>query len=87
MKPFYPAVIEAISEVLQFTDKPSWPDATRLEADLGMDSGLMLELIMQLEETIPGLTIDQATLSYEHFETIASVCDFVSLSLRKDQVA
>ena len=87
MKPFFAEVIGAISQVLQLTETPNWNEATRLETDLGMDSGLMLELIMQIEETIPGIVIDQATLSYEQFETVGSVCDFIRLSLQQEAIA
>jgi acyl carrier protein len=87
MKPFFSEVVGAISQVLQLLETPNWNDATRLEADLGMDSGLMLELIMQIEETIPGVVIDQATLSYEQFETIGSVCDFVRTSQQQEAIA
>ena len=87
MKPFFLEVVGAISQVLQLAETPNWNEATRLETDLGMDSGLMLELIMQIEETIPGIVIDQATLSYEQFETVGSVCDFVRASQQQQAVA
>ncbi|MGJ8628493.1 MAG: phosphopantetheine-binding protein [Sulfitobacter sp.] len=87
MKPFYAEVIEAMTEVLQPSTTPEWSDDTRLEADLGMDSGLMLELIMQLEETVPDLVIDQATLSYEQFATIESVRNFVTTNRKQDAMA
>ncbi|MCF1470137.1 hypothetical protein FS764_25070 [Agrobacterium vitis] len=86
MKPFFFEVVGAISQVLQLAEPPNWTEATRLEADLGMDSGLMLELIMQIEETIPGVVIDQATLSYDQFETIGSVCGFVCASQQQEAV-
>ena len=87
MKPFFFEVVGAIGQVLQLAETPHWNEATRLETDLGMDSGLMLELIMQIEETIPGTVIDQATLSYEQFETIGSVCDFVRASQPQETAA
>ncbi len=87
MKPFFFEVVTAISQVLQLADPPNWDETTRLETDLGMDSGLMLELIMQIEESIPGIVIDQATLSYEQFETVGSVCDFVRTSQKQEAVA
>jgi acyl carrier protein len=84
MKPFFEHVVAALNEVLQPTERQHWSETTRLDSDLGMDSGLMLELIMQLEESIPGLTIDQATLSSEEFETLGSVCNFVLANRSKD---
>ena len=78
MTPNYEEAVSAIAEVLQVDDTAGWSEKTRLETDLGMDSGLMLELIMTLEENNPDLVIDQATLSYEHFATIGSVCNFIT---------
>lgn len=80
MTPNYEDAVNAIASVLQVDDTGSWSEKTRLETDLGMDSGLMLELIMTLEEDIPDLVIDQATLSYENFATIGSVCKFIDMA-------
>lgn len=84
MQPYFTDVIAALTEILQPAGTSGWTGATRLEADLGMDSGLMLELIMQLEERVPDLVIDQATLNYEQFATVASVGRFIAANLRQD---
>jgi acyl carrier protein len=80
--PFFTPVTDAIGEVLEFTSTSQLRPETVLETDLGMDSGLMLELIMQLEDTVAGLEIDQATISYDQFKTVASVCDFIAENVK-----
>ena len=87
MQSYFPQILNALTVVLQPSEAPNWSAATRLEADLGMDSGLMLELIMQLEETVPDVVIDQATLSYEQFQTIGTVDQFIRTHLRQSVVA
>jgi acyl carrier protein len=78
MTPHFAAVTEAIRQILDFQSVDQLRPDTALETDLGMDSGLMLELVMQLEETVPGLVIDQASISYDQFRTVATVCDYVA---------
>lgn len=78
MKPHYTEVTEAIREILEFQNASQLSEETLLETDLGMDSGLMLELIMQLEDTVEGLVIDQASISYEEFKSVGSVCDYIA---------
>ena len=78
MRPFETEVKAAISEVLELSDAGALTPETALEADLGMDSGLMLELVIQLEDTVEGLVIDQVTLSADDFRTVGSVCGYVA---------
>lgn len=78
MIPHYTAVTEAVRQILDFQSVDQLRPDTALESDLGMDSGLMLELVMQLEETVAGLVIDQASISYDQFRTVATVCDYVA---------
>ncbi len=87
MQTYFAETVRALTDVLQPSGTPDWTPATRLEADLGMDSGLMLELIMQLEEIVPDLVIDQASLSYEHFSTIGAVGEFIRTHRRQDAMA
>ena len=87
MQTHFTETVRALTEVLQISGTPHWTPATRLEADLGMDSGLMLELIMQLEEMIPDLVIDQASLTYDQFATIGSVGQFIQTHRKQDAVA
>ncbi len=82
MKPFFSDVTEAIRDILEFQSADQLNEDTLLETDLGMDSGLMLELIMQLEDTIDGLQIDQASISYDQFKSVGSVCDYVAARVK-----
>lgn len=81
MRPYFDVVVQSIQNVLEFSSTNALTEATRPEADLGMDSGLMLELIMELEDNVPNLEVDQATLDYSHFQTIGSICDYVETRL------
>lgn len=83
----YAAVTEAIRQILDFQAVDQLRPETALETDLGMDSGLMLELVMQLEETVPGLVIDQASISYDQFRTISTVCDYVAAHISATEPA
>jgi acyl carrier protein len=87
MKPHFAAVTEAIRLVLDFQSTDRLQEETHLESDLGMDSGLMLELVMQLEETVPGLVIDQASISHDQFRTVATVCDYVAAHIKASEPA
>jgi len=87
MQSYFAEIVRALTEVLQPDGTPEWTSATRLEADLGMDSGLMLELIMQLEEIVPDLVVDQASLAYEQFATIGSVGQFIQTHRARDTVS
>lgn len=78
MQPYFQEVTDAIREILEFQPNTPLSETTLLEADLGMDSGLMLELIMQLEDTVPGLVVDQAGISYDQFKSVGSVCGYVA---------
>lgn len=78
MTPFETEVKAALCTVLELSDADALSARTALEADLGMDSGLMLELVIELEDEVEGLVIDQVTLSADDFRTIGSVCDYVA---------
>ncbi|WGW04513.1 acyl carrier protein [Tropicibacter oceani] len=78
MKAHFAQVVEAIRDILEFQSAEQLTEDTLLETDLGMDSGLMLELIMQLEDSVEGLVIDQASISYEEFKSVGSVCDYIA---------
>lgn len=71
-------VIAAIGHVMEMTDTSEIKPETRLEDDLGFDSGLFIELIMHLEDQIPSLNIDPAMLRREDFLTVASTAAFLA---------
>ncbi|MGC1497635.1 MAG: phosphopantetheine-binding protein [Sulfitobacter sp.] len=83
----FPLVVTAINAVLEFQSGTELTPTTRLEADLGMDSGLMLELIMELEERVPNLVIDQAEISYEQFKTIDTICTYIDENVKVEELA
>ena len=87
MKAYFTEVTEAIREILEFQTANQLTEDTLLETDLGMDSGLMLELIMQLEDSVEGLVIDQASISYDEFKSVGSVCDYIASRVQMTEPA
>jgi acyl carrier protein len=79
-------VIDAIVELLELQAPHSVGRETRLQ-DLGIDSGLMLELFLLIEDNVASLDIDPASLRPEHFSTVESLATFVSQSLLQGEVA
>lgn len=79
-------IIKAIVELLELQGTHSVRPETRLQ-DLGIDSGLMLELFLLIEDNVSDLDIDPAALRPEHFSTVESLAAFVSQSLIKEEVA
>lgn len=79
MKTHEVIIIEAIADLLELPDKNVVTPETRLQ-DLGIDSGLMLELFLFIEDSVPDLDIDPALLLPEHFTSVASLANFVDQS-------
>lgn len=79
-------VISSIVELLDMEDDSEISAQTSLEDDLGIDSGLLLELFMLLEEKLPNLEIDPAQLRPEQFTSVASFAKLVE-SCVKEEVA
>ncbi|SCW88818.1 acyl carrier protein [Rhizobium mongolense subsp. loessense] len=86
MKSIENAIIDAIVELLELQAPNSVGRETRLQ-DLGIDSGLMLELFLLIEDNVADLDIDPASLRPEHFSTVDSLATFVTQSLRQGEVA
>ena len=82
MRGYVQDVIIAIGRVMDMSDTSQIGPETRLEYDLGFDSGLFIELIMHLEDHIPGLTIDPALLRREDFLTVGSTAGFIAGRVR-----
>ncbi|EEZ88717.1 hypothetical protein VME_13090 [Vibrio harveyi 1DA3] len=78
MQNYVQEVIHAISLVLDNDDVSELHTGTRIERDLGFDSGLYIELIMYLEDAVEGLHIDPATLEINDFESIGSIATFIA---------
>jgi len=88
MSHYEPQVIAAIVELLDMEDG-SHIDAksTSLENDLGIDSGLLLELFMLLEEQIPNLEINPAELRPEQFSTVSSFAALIESCVKQEAMA
>ncbi|WP_395375195.1 acyl carrier protein [Marinicella sp. W31] len=54
---------------------------TSLKDDLGIDSMTSLTFLMALEDEIDGFAVDVDTLEAEYFESIGTICDYVSLQV------
>ncbi|PLP59149.1 phosphopantetheine-binding protein [Mesorhizobium loti] len=78
-------VIKAIAELLELPNHNGLAPDTQLQ-DLGIDSGLMLELFLLVEESVPTLDVDPAQLLPEHFTSVASLADFVGRSIHAQAV-
>ncbi|QBF29669.1 phosphopantetheine-binding protein [Thalassococcus sp. S3] len=78
-------VISAIVELLDMDDASAVTSKTRIEDDLGIDSGLLLELFMMLEEQVPDLEIEPAELRPEQFATVESFAALIQ-SCTKEKV-
>lgn len=81
MKPHFKTVVTSIQQVLEFQSANALTEETRLEADLGMDSGLIMELIIELEDNIANFEVNQDTLDYTNFETIGAICTYIDSRL------
>ena len=69
------ALREALAEVLK-KDLPELTPQTRLFSDLALDSTSVIELLMELEDTL-GLQIDPDELTPDVFETVGSLTAYI----------
>ncbi|MEU0128140.1 MULTISPECIES: acyl carrier protein [unclassified Streptomyces] len=69
------ALHEALAAVLN-KELPELTPQTRLFSDLALDSTSVIELLMELEDTL-GLQIDPDELTPEVFETVGSLTAYV----------
>lgn len=81
MNPIEAIIIKAIAELLELPTQDGLAPETHLQ-DLGIDSGLMLELFLLIEDSVPNLDIDPAQLLPEHFTSVESLAGFVGGSLQ-----
>lgn len=79
MNEFEAIIIKAIVELLELPNQNGPTPETRLQ-DLGIDSGLMLELVILIEDRVPNLEIDPALLLPEHFTSVKSLAEFIGHS-------
>ncbi|MGD9918245.1 MAG: acyl carrier protein [Paenirhodobacter sp.] len=74
-------IVEALVELLDMPDASQISPETRLQEDLGIDSGLLLELFMLVEERLPDAAVDPAVLRPEEFASVASFAALIARSL------
>ena len=75
-------VSAAICQILEMEDTCTIAAETNLETDLGFDSALFIELVMCLEDRVPGLTINPALLRPEDFLTVGTVAGMLAAHLQ-----
>lgn len=73
-------IIAALGAVLE-EEVPELTEDTRL-SDVGLDSTGVLELLMQLEETL-GVEFDTDNLEMSHFESVRSLAGFVAMEMAR----
>lgn len=71
-------IVTALQSVLE-TEVPDLGPETVL-VDVGLDSTGVLELLMQLEETL-GVEFDTDNLEMSHFESVGSLARFVTAEM------
>ena len=71
-------ICSALQSVLE-TEVPDLGPQTKL-SDVGLDSTGVLELLMQLEETL-GVEFDAENLEMSHFESVGSLAQFVTTEM------
>jgi acyl carrier protein len=69
------ALKKALNEVLS-EEVPELTDNLRLAGDLALDSTVVIELLMALEDLL-GLQIDPDELTADAFETVGSLTDYL----------
>ncbi|MFB8029048.1 acyl carrier protein [Streptomyces sp. NPDC056465] len=76
---------EALAAVLN-KELPELTPQTRIFSDLGLDSTSVIELLMELEDTL-GLQIDPDELTPDVFETVGSLTAYVEARLPEQEQA
>jgi acyl carrier protein len=70
---------KALTEVLK-TEVPELTDDLRLSGDLALDSTVVIELLMALEDLL-GLQIDPDELTANAFETVGTLTEYLRACL------
>ncbi|WP_328912322.1 MULTISPECIES: acyl carrier protein [unclassified Streptomyces] len=73
------ALQESLAEVLR-KEVPELDDGMRLFGDLALDSTGVIELLMELEDSL-GLQVDPEELTPEVFETVGALIGYISACL------
>lgn len=76
-------VKHALAETLKLKSADSITMESRLKDDLGLDSMSSLTFLMELEDSIPGFSVNADTLDADHLSCVASITNYVMDSLKK----
>lgn len=77
-------IIIAIKEVLDIDKEIN--QNTRLFEELDIDSTSIIELLMALEDNVPGLYIDPEELDADDFESVGSLVDYAHSNISLDAI-
>lgn len=80
-------IVTALVDLLDLPDGSQISADTRLQEDLGIDSGLLLELFMLVEESLPEAIIDPAELRPQEFTSVASFAALIKNSMIAGEMA
>jgi acyl carrier protein len=83
MSDYTDSVMTAIRQVMDIESHYTMTPDTALIDDLGFDSGLYLDLNLQLEENITGLKMDPSRMKSEDFKTVRTISAFVKACMEK----
>ena len=67
----------SLAEVLNLQDFSTIQGSTRLSEDLDLDSSLFIQLLMTIEDHIPGLMFDPQTLKREDFLSVENLASYI----------
>ncbi|ATG35443.1 MULTISPECIES: acyl carrier protein [Phaeobacter] len=80
-------ITEALIELLDMPDHSQISIESRLQEDLGVDSGLLLELFMAVEESLPQAVLDPAVMKPDDITTVGSFVGMVRASMVEEASA
>ncbi|MFS4583144.1 acyl carrier protein [Phaeobacter sp. C3_T13_0] len=80
-------ITDALIELLDMPDNSQISVKSRLQEDLGVDSGLLLELFMAVEESLPQAVLDPAVMKPDDITTVGSFVEMVRDSMVEEEPA
>lgn len=85
-------VKEGLRLTLELPAEQQIGDQEHLKNDLGIDSVTSMDLLLYLEDNIEGFTVEADTLEAKHFNTAASMTEYITgelirLNLFKEETA
>jgi len=74
-----------LQNVLKLGNLDNLTPETRLFEDLSLDSTSSFELLIALEDVVPGLVINPDTLEQHHFQTLGNLVQYVTENTQSPQ--